>query len=133
MATRPRTAPRVENGPRAILAAHLKPLLPTSWRIITNEANTDTPNSTVVKISQQSFKRLPEAPQGAHLIEFVVAITTPYTDLAKAEDQLDDDMNAFIHALDELAGVAWSEATKVAVEGRGLGYDITLTIPSIKE
>lgn len=118
-------------SPRAVLAALLKPLLPTGWKIIDSHRNVDVVRVTTVKLRQLKITRAPAAPDGAHDIEFTVTVTTPFTDPAKAEDDLDGSVNALLHALDENR-ILWTDATKV-LDNDHLAYDITVTLTSTKD
>ncbi|GAB3118409.1 hypothetical protein [Glaciibacter psychrotolerans] len=115
-------------APRKDLAALLKPLLPRTWKIVEHQTTTDVLTVTKVTLKQLRIVRTPAAPQGAHDIEFIVTITSALTDPARAEDELDDQVNMLIHALDR-AGIPWSSAAKV-LDGDSLAYDITLTLTS---
>ena len=119
-----------EKAPRLVLAGMLRPLLPRAWRIVPSQTNLDTLSTTVVMLKQMSLERHPIVPQGAHLVSFVVTIISPLHDTEKAEDDLDDKVNALIHALDTL-DIEWTRAEKV-LAGATLGYDITLTLTSRK-
>lgn len=116
--------------PRKELAALLKPILPRTWYIRDSMGTTDDVNRTIVKLKQMTIERLPQAPQGKHLIGFVVTISAPNANTQAAEDKLDDQVNALIHAVDSL-GIEWKTATKVIDENR-LAYDITLNLISTK-
>lgn len=117
--------------PRQTLTGILTGLLPRTWRIVPDERTTDVPSKTKVTLKLSTIRPLPAAPNGAHEIEFVVTVTSRLTDMAKAEDDLDDALVTFTYVLDE-AGIAWSEARKVMDKDR-LAYDITLTLTSTKE
>lgn len=118
-------------SPRAIVAQIIKPLLPRTWKIVTSDRAVDVHKTVTVQIKQRSIMRTPQAPNGAHDIEFVLTVTSPSQDLDRAEDQLDDGVNRLVHALDT-AGIKWTNAQKVTNDDR-LAYDITLTLTSTKE
>lgn len=117
--------------PRQELAAALKPLLPSKWRIVDSSTNLDALSTTVVVLKQLRIERAPAAPAGAHSIGFVVTVASPLPDSQRAEDDLDDSVNALIHAID-VAGISWTLAEKVMFDNY-LAYDITLTVVSTKE
>ncbi|MGO2658425.1 MAG: hypothetical protein ACTH9T_04840 [Mycetocola reblochoni] len=114
------------------LAAALTPLLPPTWRIVPYERSIDRPSSVVVMLKQSTITRHPSAPDGAHLVEFVVTIISPHEDNAAAEDQLDDGVIELTHALDD-AGLGWDTATKVSFADRFMAYDIAVNITTTKE
>jgi len=122
---------RIINAPRDALAAALKPLLPRTWKIVPAVTPTDVLSTTVVVLKQLAITPLPVAPRDCHGIEFVVTIWSPLADPINAERDLDDSVNALIHAIDA-AGIGWDRATKVQDDNR-LGYDIPITISSTKE
>lgn len=117
--------------PRDELAELLTPLVPRSWKIVKHQRNKSTLLVTTVTLKQLRIVRTPAAPLAAHDIEFIATITSPHADSVRAEDQLDDQVNTLIHALD-VKGVPWSSAQKVLDSDR-LAYDITLTLTSEKE
>lgn len=121
----------VYSRPRTVLKNLLKPVLPKSWDIVPYETNPDVRFNTVVMLKQQRIERTPAAPQGAHDITFTVTIQSPLDGLEKAEDILDDQVNALLHEIDAL-GIAWTTAEKVLSNNR-LAYDISLSLTSTKE
>lgn len=118
--------------PRKVLADSLKPILPPDWAIIPSGRTIDAVPTTTVQLKQLSIIRTPAAPASNHTIEFVVTIAAPEQKTQAAEDRLDDQVVDLLHAFDDLQ-IAWTEARKVSVTDRRLGYDITLTITSQKE
>lgn len=118
--------------PRAALAAILKPLLPEGWKFVLTNRFTDTLSATTVWLKQERITRLPVTPQAAHLIEYTVTIATPLTDFDKAEDRLDDEVNALIHALD-VAGIEWTSAEKKLLSEGVLCYDLSVNLISEKD
>jgi hypothetical protein len=113
---------------RAELAALLAPLLPKDWLIVPNERAIETANRTVLRLSQQSIQRHPQAPLGAVLVTFKAAVIDPGTDIERAEDNLDDAVTSLLFAIDALGGsVAWTDANKALFESN-LGYEISLTV-----
>jgi hypothetical protein len=122
-------------SPREMLATFLAPLLPSGWRITTNEKPLDGIHGTVLQLNQRRIIRTPGAPLGAHDIEFVVTVSMPYNaDYQAAEDALDDGISALLFALDDLAGGIWSEADKtIDSQTNRLTYQITLTVTVSKE
>lgn len=123
----------VSTRPRDQLAALLSPLVPRTWKIVKHQRSKGVLTATTVTLKQLRIIRTPAAPLGAHDIEFVATITSPHADTVRAEDQLDDQVNTLIHALDA-KGIPWSSAQKVLDDDAGrLAYDITLTLTSTKE
>jgi hypothetical protein len=119
-------------APRHALQKALKPLCPRRWKFIPYQRNLDTLSTTVVMLKQNDFEALPAAPHSTLLVGFTVTIVTPLTDPEKAEDALDDDVVALLHAMDA-AGFAWTKATKVLFDDAHLAYDIDLTITTEKK
>lgn len=123
-----------EDSPRAILKGFLQPLLPEHWKFITHEGDLDALAVTTVFIRQKRIGVLPEAPLGLHKIEFTVSVATSSTDLTTAEDVLDDELNAFLHAVEASPSILWTgDADKVLVTSQNIGYDFTLSLTSRKE
>jgi hypothetical protein len=113
---------------RQQLADLLTPKLPNGWLIVSNERAVEASNRTVLRLSQQSLVRHPQAPLGALLVTFAAYVMTPGADPVRQEDALDDDVTAFLFAVDSLGGnVAWSTCEKRLFDDV-LGYEIALTI-----
>jgi hypothetical protein len=121
-----------EKAPRLVLQGMLRPLLPRAWRIVPSQQTVlDTLSTTTVILKQLRMERHPAAPQGAHLVHFVVTIASPLPATEKAEDDVDDKINTLLHAIDSL-GIAWTSAEKV-LSDQSLAYDITLSLTSTKK
>ena len=118
---------------RAQLATQLKPLLPRAWKIVDHQTNLDVLDNPVVMLKQQSIRRAPAAPQGAHIVSFTVTVVAPQTDLQRAEDALDEKVDTLIHALDANQSLNWTDAEKVLFQDSYLAYDITLEVISRKD
>ena len=116
------------DAPRHVIAAAIKPMLPTRWKIIPYQRDPGVQLDTFVMFKQSDITRHPQMPQGAHLIVFTVTIVSPYQDETVAEDDLDATVPVLLHALDE-ARIAWTECTKTMFGDR-LSYDITLSVSS---
>jgi hypothetical protein len=112
---------------RTVLADVLRPLLPAKarWQLIDHEAPADDSNRTRVRISQRTISHSTTGSSRMHTIGFQLVVTVPTETLEAAEAALDDDVDAFLHALDA-AQVPWTTATKgrYADEGGRLGYTI---------
>lgn len=115
--------------PRKELAAFLTKVLPSSWHIVDSHTTVDDVPKTIVKIKQTTISPFKGAPQGFHAIDFIVTISAPNQRMQEAEDRLDHEVNALLHALDDLAGLSWANAQKVVDDNR-LAYDVSITISS---
>lgn len=110
---------------RGWLDEHLKPLLPEGWRWVPEQRNLDTLDAVTVIWKQSRILPHAAAPLGAVRVEGTLTVATPHTDIARAEESLDDAVIELCSALDGLDGIAWTEATKVSLGESGpLGYDI---------
>jgi len=120
---------KAEKTVRQELADLLKPILPKGWVIVPNERAVEGTSHPVLRLSQQSLERHPQAPMGAHLVTFMATVIIPGADYVRSEDVLDDAVNAFLFAVDSLPGgsVAWGTADKKFFED-ALGYEISLTV-----
>ncbi len=123
----------VDQNPRQVLSGFLAPLLPENWKIVASERNIDTVDTTTVRLQQMFIRRAPGAPFGLHAIEFVATVASHYRDLEKAEDDLDDAMLAFTHALDEHPDIIFDEARKILSPESLMAYEVTLTLISQKD
>src|SRR4051812_47974243 len=122
----------VPNVPaRKVLADALRPLFPAKarWHLVEGEQAADDSSRTRVRIAQRSISHSDTGVSADHLIGFRVTITVPTDSLEGAEARLDDDLDAFLHALDA-ADVPWDRAEKgqFADEGGRLGYGLDITI-----
>lgn len=68
-------------------------------------------------------------PQGAMLDSFDIALVSPLTDFAKAEDELDPAVRAFVRAIDPAPDLAWSETNKREL-GDYLAWIVTVSFPT---
>lgn len=119
--------------PRARLVASLKAVCPTGWVFINSERNIDRFSRTTVLVRQRSIVRAAEAPQGAHMVAFVVTIIDPATALDAAETALDDEVDDLLHAIDSDKHCRWTEARKVLHDNAHLAYEVDLQLFSGKE
>lgn len=112
---------------RQVLVDALRPLLPAKarWQLIDHEGAADDSARTRLRITQQTITHSSTGSSAMHTVGFQLVITVPTETLEAAETQLDDDLDAFLHALDA-AGVPWTTATKgrYADEGGRLGYTV---------
>jgi len=116
---------------RSDLAGLIRPHLPRTFKLVHDEGTVDTRGKIVVRLSQQSFRPLPEAPIGNILVDFTARVFVEGENLARMEDDLDAGVGDFLAAIDKLPGgtVAWTGADKFGDTDSGaLGYDIGLTI-----
>lgn len=120
-----------ERPARQQLQDLLEPLLPKAWLWVTDERPRPDDAKTRVQLSQRTIEPGTHGSTGNHSIGFVATITVPQTDLQLAEDQLDDDVVAFLHALTN-AHYKWTTATKAVYDGR-LGYQLGLSMNSKHE
>lgn len=68
-------------------------------------------------------------PQGAMLDIFDVALVSPLTDFAKAEDALDTAVRAFLRAIDPSSQIAWTDTNKRDL-GDYLAWVVTVAFPT---
>ncbi|MET0725928.1 MAG: hypothetical protein ABWY36_06225 [Leifsonia sp.] len=108
----------------------LKPLLPKSWKIIPVQRNVDSLSSTIVMFKQQSIARLPEAPQGARIVEFTMTIAVPSQDTDRGERLMDDQLVDLLNAIDAIDTIElrWTGAQKVTLFDQYPAYDVTLQV-----
>lgn len=112
---------------RGWLDENLAPLLPAGWRWVPEQRNLDTLDAVTVIWKQSRIMPLDAAPLGAVRVEGTLTVATPHTDIARAEEALDDAVIELCGALDGLDGTAWTEAQKVVLGETGpLGYDISI-------
>lgn len=98
---------------REFLTAAIKPLLPATWRFIPNQKTPEKVTVPTVVMKLLRLEPLPEAPRGAIRNVLVLTLITPIEEDVKAENALDDDVVAFLTALDGHKRIAWTDAQKV--------------------
>ncbi len=109
---------------RASLIAAIRGIVGDSAHVIDVEDNKDVPDLITIMVKQRAMARLPEAPNGALRIDYVLSITHPATDPAVSEPALDDYVPGFLTDLNaHRAWLGWTTATKT-LDGQNLGYDI---------
>lgn len=120
---------------RAALTAALKAAVKAKghrWHFVTSARNVDRLSTVAVLIRQQSIRKAPEAPAGAHWVTFTVTVVDPKTAWDAAEASLDDHVDDILHALDGNSMVRWTSCDKVAYQDF-LAYDIHLDMLSGKD
>lgn len=122
-------------SPYETVSAAIKAVLPDGWQFLAYEApNEGAPDTTSVTLKIRGVNRLPAAPIGSLLIDWVLTITTEYPDREVADPELFNDLLEFLAALDEIEPwLAWTTAEKALNEAGRLAYDITLQTQTKKE
>lgn len=115
----------------AMLADAIKPLLPKSWHFVGYEDAVDDVDRITVVLKLQEVQRMPEAPLGAYLTSWIVTVTDPHTDPAKADPSLFDAVIDLLDDLDDLSWLRWTSAKKVLDNDR-YAYDITIQTSTTK-
>lgn len=118
---------------RTWLDTNLAPLFPEGWRWVPYQRNTDSLDAVTVQWKQSRILPLSEAPMGVLRVEGTVTVMSPRTDVERAEEELDEAIVDLLAAIDALAGLAWTEATKVVVnDGGNFGWDISVWTTATK-
>jgi hypothetical protein len=115
---------------RSELADALKPLLPTSVKIIDVPRSIDGMEAKrpVVLLYRESRAKAPNA-MGDYFDTFAMYVITPGIDTRRSEDALDDTLDAVVSALDAIKWVQWTSAERsVFGDNQAPAYKITLTI-----
>jgi hypothetical protein len=123
-----------DKAARLVLVELLQPLLPKRWTWIADEAAATDSDRPRARASQRKIEPGGTGAGTRHWVTFALTVTVPSGDgLAAAEVQLDDDIDAFLHALDSVR-IPWSEANKqrFADEGNRLGYQVDIRIYTTK-
>lgn len=116
---------------RLVLERVLRPLLPEGWQLVSDEHVPDDTNQTRVVLSQRTVQRLTAAGTGVHAIGYTVTVSVPGVEMTAAERRLDDELDAFLWAVDR-AGYVWTTATKAIYDGR-LGYQLEMTMTTTRK
>lgn len=115
---------------RAQLAAVLKPLLPAAVKIIDVPRGVDAIESKkpVIILYRESRKKAPNA-IGDYFDSFTMWVVSPFIDVRRAEDGLDNLLDDVLLALDDIGNLRWENAERsVFGEQQAPAYKITLTI-----
>lgn len=119
---------------RSHVAAALKTLLPKGWKIIPHQDNFDAlSKQPVVMIRQQRITPSPQAPLGAHAVDFEVWLIDPASDPAVAETSLDDEVDTLLYALEDNASLSWSEAERIPYDGTYQAWNIRITVTTLRK
>jgi hypothetical protein len=116
---------------RAHLMEALKPLLPSSWKLLPYFTNLDVQTGVVAMLVLESVERAPANPQGSHVVSFTLQLREPKTDPSRREDSLDSSFDDLVYALDRVPGLWWSKAERVIHGNEGnesLAFDIALSV-----
>jgi hypothetical protein len=117
---------------RTYLSETLAPLLPRGWQIVPYADNVDTLSRPVVMLQQKRITPSANTPMGRHSVEFSVILLSPSTDVRKAEDDLDEQVDLLLYALEDLPTLVWTNAERAVFDGVH-GWDITLTLDTLRK
>lgn len=96
-------------------------------QVVKSVRSVDALNKVTLVVKTQQYEKLPQAPKSAILNgTFLLTLVSPLVDLDKAEDQLDDILEALLPLLFR-ATLNWTQASQVGFGDQYLAYDITLT------
>lgn len=115
---------------RSELAAALKPLLPTTIKIIDVPRSIDGMEAKrpVVLLFRESRAKAPNA-MGDYFDTFALYVIAPGVDTRRSEDALDNALDQVIDALDQIQWLNWSIAERsIFGDNQAPAYKITLTI-----
>ncbi|WP_341999388.1 hypothetical protein MRBLWH7_000798 [Microbacterium sp. LWH7-1.2] len=96
---------------RAYLVEQLA--LPAEWHVIPEQRFPESIAKTTVVLQHVRIEPLSEAPIGHLRHEVVLSVIDPRTDIAAAEDTLDDTVTQILIRVDGLERVGWTSAEKV--------------------
>ena len=120
---------------RSQLADALQPLLPSNMRIIYVPRSLDGVETKrpVLMMYRNVLSKAPNA-QGQYLHTLSLHIISSLIDPNRAEDDLDEALDAVIAAIDTLSWVNWKTADRVTFgDAQAPAYRIDLTVASNKE
>lgn len=102
--------------------------LPEEWLVIPEQRFPETISKTTVVLQHTRIERLPEAPMGSLRHTITLSVLDPHTDIATAENDLDDALVTLISAIDSHSSISWSSAEKTMHEARYAGWNLTLNV-----
>jgi non-ribosomal peptide synthetase component F len=76
-------------------------------------------------VKTDSLEKLPAAPIGNMLGNFLLTLVSNHLDMEKAEDQLDDLLELLLPAL-FTHNIVWTRATQVGYDEQHIAYDIAV-------
>jgi hypothetical protein len=109
----------------AKLAADLDSKL---FAVIDAETLPDQISKDTVIVRHQDYTPAPNALESL-VASFIITLATPKLEPRAAEDDLDDRWPDVLAALRSARGLVFTKASKVIVNGKYPGIDITITIP----
>jgi hypothetical protein len=114
-------------GVRATLTDSLTDALP-GWALFpSGERVRDTVTEPTAFLTRTAVTKLAAAPLGFYENEMTLTVISPNPD---SEDALDDLLDEFLEALDEVANVRWSNAQRAVYGSSNPAYQITITVHS---
>lgn len=117
---------------RTYLAETLRPLLPKGWQIVPYADTVDALSRPVVMLQQKRITPSASAPLGRHSVEFSVILLTPGTNLDRIEDDLDEQVDLLLYALEDLPTLVWTSAER-AVFDNAHGWEISITLDTLRK
>ncbi|MFC5930206.1 hypothetical protein D6T64_05640 [Cryobacterium melibiosiphilum] len=111
---------------REQLVTALTAVIPRTWKLVPYQDNLDTLDRVTLVLKQSTISKAPAAPQGAHIVSYLLTLVTPETDAQKAELALDALVDELLFMLDGITWLTWDTATKVQFSDSNMAYDITV-------
>jgi hypothetical protein len=111
---------------REYIRAHVT--IPEAFRLIPNQTMPQTIDRPTVVVKHLRMEPLAEAPVGHVRNTVILTLADHHETEAIAEEALDTAVVELLTALDGHEAITWTEAEKVSVVDRYLGWDITLTV-----
>lgn len=113
---------------RTTLYDLLKPVLPERFSLRPSATNLEQIAKPVVLIQLLTIQPTPERPLSSLTLGYTVTLASPRTSPQGSENELDADVFTLLQRLDQIEVVEWSQASKVTVSDKYLGYDITVSM-----
>lgn len=113
---------------RAQVKGWLVPVLPKRWKIIPSQRNYDALAVPSIILKQAGLDPHPAAPQSYHLTRMVITLADPHTDIDKAEDALDANLELLLAAIKKQPLMRFTTAEKVGLSEKYIAYDVTVEI-----
>jgi len=105
------------------LVEELRAALGKDVNVIPYQDSLDVLERRTVMVKQQSIARLPQSPEGALRIEYVLTFISPAVDPAVGEADLDQWVPQTLSDLD-MSWFAWTGADKVLFDPQNIAYDV---------
>jgi hypothetical protein len=106
-------------------STQIRAAMPKTWAYIDDERSLNVINRPTLIISQRNLEPSTIAPLSLITVTLAVIILSEHTDPTASENALDDLLIIALQGIGTLAGLTWTNASKIVHLDRFMGYEIT--------